>query len=81
MCLFDFGFEHLIIFSYCTFIRQHIVVNLNFLCLLTHALTAGNVRNTVEILILTPCVFYTEYSIFDVPIIMYLCNVKLMGSV
>ena len=41
----------------------------------------GNVRNTVEILILTPCVFYTEYSILDIPIILYLCNVQLMGSV
>ena len=55
---------------------------MNFLCLLTHALTAGNVRNTVEILMLTPSVFYTEYSILDIPIILYnLCNVELMGSV
>ena len=60
---------------------RHIVVVLIFLCLLTHALTAGNVRNMVEILILTPCVFYTEYSILDIPIILYLCNVQLMGSV
>ena len=57
------------------------MVVLIFLCLLTHALTAGNVRNTVEILILTPCVFYTGCSILDIPIILYLCNVQLMGSV
>ena len=53
----------------------------DFLCLLTHALTTGNVRNTVEILILTPCVFYTEYSFLDIPIILYLCNVQLMNRV
>ena len=75
--LFDFGFERLIIFSYCTLICRHIVVNLSFLCLLTRALTAGNVRNTVEIFILTPCVFYTEYSILDIPIMLYLCNVDI----
>ena len=68
-------------FSYCILICRHIVVNLNFLCLLTHALTASNVRNTVEILILTPCVFYTEYSILDIPIILYLCHVQFMDSV
>ena len=81
MFLFDFGFEPLIIFSYWTLICRHIAVDLKFLCLLTHALTTGNVRNTVEILILTSCVFYTEYSILDIPIILYLCNVQLMGSV
>ena len=79
--LFDFGFEPLITFSYFTMICQHIVVVLIYLCLLKHALMAGNVRNTVEILILTPCFFYTEYSILDIPIILYLCNVQLMGSV
>ena len=60
---------------------QHIVVDLIFSCLLTRALTAGNVRNTVEILILTPCVFYTEYSNLNIPTILYLGNVQLMGSV
>ena len=60
---------------------QHSALDLNFLCFLTHALTAGNVRNTEEILILTPCVFYTEYSILDIPIILFLCKVHLMGSV
>ena len=78
---FYFHFEPLIIFSYFTLICRHNIVDLNFLCLLTHALTTGNVRNTVEILILMPCVFYTRYSILDIPTILYLCNVQSMGSV
>ena len=58
----------------------HNVVDFNLLCLLTHALTAGNVRKTVEILILTHCVLFTEYSIFDLPTILFPCNVQLMET-
>ena len=78
---FDFDFEPLIIFSYCSVICRPNVVDLNFLLLFTDALTADNVCSLVQILILTSCVsFYTNYSILDIPIIFYLCKAQSVGS-
>ena len=78
--LFDFGFEPLIIFSYCTIICRHNVVDLNCLRFFNDALTAGNVCNLAKILILTSCVFYTKYSILGIPMIFCLYKAQSVGS-